>query len=76
MAVAERLTITLPKIVSDELTEYSSELQEKKSHIIAGALERYFDYLDLRIAEKRSQELREGNEKTVSFESIKKELGL
>jgi len=74
MSMAERITVTLPKIVSDELSQYSNELNEKKSHIIANALERYFDYLDLRIAKARSEELKSGDDSTISFEEIKKEL--
>jgi len=48
-----RLNITLPSAVNDDITRYAEELNEKKSHLIASALDMYFDYLDLRVAEKR-----------------------
>jgi len=47
-------------------------MKKKKSHIISKALEMYFDYLDLRVAEKRL----EANEPTISLEEMRKELGL
>jgi len=67
-----RLNITLPSSVNDDINHYVQELNEKKSHIIANALEMYFDYLDLRVAEKRL----ESNEPTISLEAMRKELGL
>ncbi|MBL4730837.1 MAG: hypothetical protein JKY28_05670 [Sulfurimonas sp.] len=51
-----RLNITLPSSVNDDMTRYAKELNEKKSHIIASALDMYFDYLDLKVAEKRLDE--------------------
>jgi len=67
-----RLNITLPSSVNDDINHYVQELNEKKSNIIANALEMYFDYLDLRVAEKRL----ESNEPTISLEAMRKELGL
>ena len=46
-----RLNITIPESVND--IRYAEESGEKKSHIITAALDMYFDYLDLREAEKR-----------------------
>ena len=51
-----RLNITLPSSVNDDITRYAKELNEKKSHIITSALDMYFDYLDLKVAEKRLDE--------------------
>jgi len=48
-----RLNITLPTSVNDDITRYAEELNEKKSHLIASALDMYFDYLDIKIAEQR-----------------------
>lgn len=67
-----RLNITLPASVNNDITRYAKELNEKKSHIIASALEMYFDYLDIRLAEKRLND----NESTISMEEMRKELGL
>lgn len=71
-----RLTVTVPGEVLGELNQYAEELGEKKSHIVAEALERYFDFLDLRLAEQRAKEVREGKENAVPWEEVKKELGL
>ena len=67
-----RLNITIPASMNDEINKFAEELNEKKSHIIASALDMYFDYLDIRLAEKR---LNDG-EPTISFDEMKKELGL
>jgi len=67
-----RLNITLPTSISNDITRYAEELNEKKSHIIACALDMYFDYIDLKEAEKRLED----NEPTISMEEMRKELGL
>ncbi len=67
-----RLNITLPTSLHEELISYSQELHEKKSHIIASALEMYMDYLDLKVAEKR---LSEESGERVGLNELFKELG-
>ncbi len=67
-----RLNITLPESLNDEMNHYAKELKEKKSHIIASALDMYFDYIDLKEAEKRL----ESKESTLTLDEMKKELGL
>jgi len=67
-----RLNITLPSSINDEINHFSEELNEKKSHIIASALEMYMDYLDLKLAEKR---LSEDDGDHVSMNDLFKELG-
>ncbi len=67
-----RLNITLPASLNDDMNHFAEELNEKKSHIIASALEMYFDYLDIRVAEKRLAD----NEPTITFDELKKELGI
>ena len=67
-----RLNITLPESLNDEINHYAKELKEKKSHIIASALDMYFDYIDLKEAEKRL----ESKESTLTLDEMKKELGL
>jgi predicted DNA-binding protein len=69
-------TFTLPEELVNELNEFTKETGFKKSNIIAKALEMYFDYLDLKIAEKRMKEIEDENLETVSLEDMKKELGI
>ncbi|WP_456323350.1 type II toxin-antitoxin system RelB family antitoxin [Hydrogenimonas sp.] len=73
---AVKTTFSLPDYIVDELSEFAEELGEKKSHIVAEALHHYFDYLDLKVAQKRSQEIREGKVQTIPLEELEKELGL
>jgi predicted DNA-binding protein len=73
---ALKATFTLPDYLLTELSEFAEELGEKKSHMVAEALNQYFDSLDLKLAQKRSKEIRDGTIQTISFESIKEELGL
>lgn len=47
------MMISLPQMVSVELSEFAKELQIPKSKIIQQALDYYFDTLDLQIAKKR-----------------------
>ena len=65
-----RLNITLPSNVNDDITRYAKELNEKKSHLITSALDMYFDYLDIRVAEKRLND----NDSTISMNDFFKEL--
>ena len=67
-----RLNITLPASINNDMNHFAEELNEKKSHIIASALEMYFDYLDIKVAEKRLAE----DEPTITFDELKKELGI
>ena len=71
-----KTTFTLPSYLVQELSEFSQELGEKKSHMVAEALSQYFDILDLRLAKKRSADVRDGKVETISLDSIKEELGL
>jgi len=67
-----RINITLPTSVNNDITRYAEELNEKKSHIIASALDMYFDYLDLRVAEKR---IAEDDGKRYTIDEVFKDLG-
>ncbi|MFA6193141.1 MAG: hypothetical protein WC665_12420 [Sulfurimonas sp.] len=71
-----KATFTLPDYILTELSEFAEELGEKKSHMVAEALNQYFDALDLKLALKRSKEVRQGSVETISFDAIKEELGL
>jgi predicted DNA-binding protein len=73
---ALKATFTLPDFLLTELSQFSEELNEKKSHIVAQALSQYFDTLDLKLALKRSGEIRSGAVQSISFDAIKAELGL
>lgn len=73
---ALKATFTLPDYLLIELSEFAEELGEKKSHMVAEALSQYFDALDLKLALKRSREVRDGQVQTIGFDSIKEELGL
>lgn len=66
-----RLNITLPSDLIDDMNNFAEELNEKKSHIITSALEMYFDYLDIRVAEKRL----ENNEPSIPMDDFFKGLG-
>ncbi|MBU0633301.1 hypothetical protein KKA17_11760 [bacterium] len=68
-----RLNITLPTSINDEMNAFAEELNEKKSHIISSALEMYFDYLDIKVAEKR---LNDPNETRIPMNQFFKELGI
>jgi len=67
-----RLNITIPETLNNDINHYAVELNQKKSHIITAALDMYFDYLDLKVAEKRLND----NEPTYTLKEMKKELGL
>ncbi|NQV17182.1 MAG: hypothetical protein HQ534_01365 [Armatimonadetes bacterium] len=71
-----RMNVTLPESVARELTLIADELNDKKSRIIAKALELYFDEIDGQIAEKRLSELKQGDTELVDAERVWKELGL
>ncbi len=68
-----RLNITLPSSVNDDMNHFATELNEKKSHIIASALDMYFDYLDLKLAEQR---LNDSNDVAIPIDDFFKELGV
>jgi len=68
-----RLNITLPVAVNNDIIRYAEELNEKKSHIIVSALDMYFDYIDLKVAEKR---LDEDDGVRYSIDEVFEDLGL
>lgn len=73
---AHKATFTLPDTILNELALFAEELGEKKSHLVSDALSQYFDTLDLKLARKRSEEVRSAEVETVSFDEIKREIGL
>ena len=70
-----RINITLPKSLEEKLTSVSKELNEKKSHIVARALNLYFDELDTLIADNRYQRYKDGKTKTYTLADLEKVIG-
>ena len=69
-----RHNITLTEDIARELDSVAGELGEKKSSVIEKALMVYFDLLDLKIAQKRMKDLKEGREsRQKAFERLKTE---
>ena len=71
-----KAVFTLDKNVINELDAVSKELNEKKSHIVEKALTYYFDVLDIKIADKRINDLKNGKSKLISADEAFKELDL
>jgi len=71
-----RHNITLNDDISRELETIVSELGEKKSSIIEKALTVYFDFLDLKLVQKRLKDLSEGRDSIVDAKEAWKELGI
>ncbi|OPX97436.1 MAG: hypothetical protein A4E60_03256 [Syntrophorhabdus sp. PtaB.Bin047] len=71
-----RHNITLSEDVARELDSVAGELGEKKSSVIEKALMVYFDLLDLRIAQKRMKDLKEGRDVIVDAKDVWKEIGI
>lgn len=72
----KRINITLPESIAAELSLIADELNDKKSRIIAKALELYFDEIDGLIAEKRLNELKLGKTELIEAKRVWEEIGL
>jgi len=71
-----KAVFTLDENILSELSSIAEELNEKKSHIVEKALELYFDLLDVKIADKRVKDFKEGKEKVVMAEDVWEKLNL
>ena len=71
-----RATFTVDEEILSELDKYAQELGTKKSHIIESSLTAFFDYLDLKLAEKRLVEIENGSSELVIAEDVWRELGI
>jgi predicted DNA-binding protein len=71
-----RHNITLDEDISLELDSMAGELGEKKSFIIEKALAVYFDFLDLKLVQKRVKELKEGRDRVIDAKEVWKEIGI
>jgi len=71
-----RHNITLTEDIARELDSVAGELGEKKSSVIEKALMVYFDLLDLKIAQKRMKDLKEGRDRIGDARDVWKEIGI
>jgi predicted DNA-binding protein len=71
-----KVIFTLDQDIIDELNTVSVELKEKKSHIVEKALLLYFDILDIKIADKRMNDVKKGKSKLIPAKDVYKEFGL
>jgi predicted DNA-binding protein len=71
-----RHNITLDEDISLELDSVAGELGEKKSSIIEKALAVYFDFLDLKLVQKRIKDLKEGRDRIIDAKEVWKEIGI
>ncbi|MGA1847228.1 hypothetical protein [Deferribacter abyssi] len=71
-----KATFSIPQEIMDELNNYAKESGLKKSNVVVSALEMFFDYMDLKIAKERIDEIKTKNLKYLSTEEIEKELRL
>ena len=75
MAVTKKL-ISMDETLADELSTVSKLLGITQREIVEKALDFYFDYLDVAIAEKISKDIKEGRMKVYEAEEVFKELGI
>ncbi|MCX5807375.1 MAG: CopG family transcriptional regulator [Proteobacteria bacterium] len=71
-----RHNITLDEDISLELDSIANELGEKKSSVIEKALAVYFDFLDLKLVQKRMKDLKEGRDTIIDAKEVWKEIGV
>jgi predicted DNA-binding protein len=71
-----KVIFSLDRDIVDELNTVSGELKEKKSHIVEKALALYFDLLDIRLADKRMNDVKKGKSRLIPAKDVYKELGL
>jgi len=75
MAVTKKL-ISMDEALAEELSAVSKLLGVSQREIVERALDFYFDYLDVAIAEKISKDIEEGRMKVYEAEEVFKELGI
>ena len=62
---ADKVMISLPHHLNEELREFANEFSVSKSRLIAEALDLYFDKLDLELAKRR---IAQGNKRLKNTE--------
>ncbi len=71
---AVKVNFTLPNTLIAELSTFSEEMHQKKSHIVAKALEMYFDHMDVELAKKRVKDYESGKDSDHDIDDIIAEL--
>jgi len=71
-----KTTFTLDEQIVNELETFAHGLSKKKSHIIETALTLYFDMMDVKLAKKILQDIKDNKEELFTEEEALKELGL
>ena len=75
MAITKKL-ISMDEVLANELSTFSKLLGVSQREIVEKALDFYFDYLDVAVAEKISKEIKEGRMKVYEAEEVFKKLGI
>jgi len=75
MATTRKL-ISMDETLARELSAVSKLLGVTQREIVEKALDFYFDYLDVIVAEKISKEIKENRMKVYEAEEVFKELGI
>lgn len=70
------INIRLEESLLTDLDNYAQELDRTRTYIIEKAVGTYFDTLDEMIADKRIDELKQGDVEVYSLEQVAKQLGL
>ena len=75
MATAKKL-ISMDESLANEVSDIAKLLGVSQRKIVEKALDFYFDYLDLAIAEKISKEMEEGKMKVYNADEVFKKLDI
>lgn len=75
VSVKARLIIDLDADLLGDLEGFSRELGVPKDHMLEEALDLYFEYLDIRVADRRMEDLLNGRSGLTPFEEVVEELG-
>jgi predicted DNA-binding protein len=75
MAVVKKL-ISMDESIANELKIVSKALNKTQRNIIEDALDSYFDYTDAIVADKITQEIKNGKMRVMDSEDVYKKLGI
>ena len=68
------LVVDLDADLLGHLESVARELGVPKEHLLEEALDHYFEYLDIRLADRRMEDLLSGRSKLIPFEEVIAEL--